>query len=150
MNKRIVSLTNLGLLLISGLGVAAQANAQAFPMKPGLWEITVLNETPGVDARRSNTSQTCYSAELLKSTQQALPRQYDFGSKCTIKDYKFAGDTASWSLSCTTKAGTLSGPGTVTYKAAEFSGAAQLVAKEGGKSKKVNQTITAKRLSDCK
>jgi len=131
--------------------VPAPAPPAPFAMSPGLWEIVVANETPGVDMKRSTTSLICFKKDDIRSTQQALPQQHDFGSKCTIKDYKLANDVATWGLSCNTKTGgNLSGPGTITYKAAEYAGTAALVSKEGGKTKKVNQTFTAKRLSDCK
>jgi hypothetical protein len=129
---------------------AAPAPAEPFAMKPGMWETVVANETPGVDAKRATTSRACFTAADIASTQQALPRQADFGAKCSIKDYKLVNNVATWSLNCTTKTGTLSGPGTITYKAAEFTGSAALVSKDGGKSTKVNQTLTGKRLSDCK
>lgn len=130
---------------------SAARPAAAFAMSPGLWQIVIANETPGVDMKRSMTSLVCFTSEDIRNTQQALPQQNDFGSKCTIKNYKLATNVATWELSCTTKAGgNLAGPGTITYKAAEYAGTAALISKEGGKTKKVNQTFTAKRQSDCK
>ncbi len=148
MLKRFVRISPLVISLSTASFVYAAADD--LPMKPGLWETSVLNETPGVDSKKTTTSRACFQASDLANTQQALPRQYDFGSKCTIKDYKIAAGAASWALNCTTKTGSLAGPGSITYKAAEFSGTAALVAKDGGKTTKVNQTFTGKRLGDCK
>ena len=122
-----------------------------FAMSPGLWEIVVANETPGVDAKRTTTSLVCFKKDDIRSTQQALPQQTELSAKCAIKDYKMVNNVATWGLSCATKTGgNLSGPGTITYKAAEYAGTAALVSSENGKGKKVNQTFSAKRLSDCK
>jgi hypothetical protein len=147
---RCVAITLTSSAAFAAPPLPAPAPAEPFAMKPGLWEIVVANETPGIDAKRSTTSRACFQSADLASTQQALPRQTDFGAKCAIKDYKLAANIATWTLTCTTKAGTIIGPGTITYKAAEFAGTANLVSKEGGKTAKVNQTLTGKRLSDCK
>jgi hypothetical protein len=140
----------VGALASIGWLPMAAASVEPLPMTPGLWETVVASETPGVDLKKTMTAQVCFVAENFRSTQQVLPRQADFGAKCTVKDYKYAKNTASWNLSCTTKLGTLQGPGTINYTATGYSGTAALVSKEGGKSAKVNQTFTGKRLSDCK
>jgi hypothetical protein len=138
-------------ILVALIALAAPAYAQTEPMRPGMWEVVVSNETPGVDGKLSTTSRTCYGAADLKVIQSVLPRQSDFGAKCTMKDYKFADKTASWVLNCTTKSGgSLTGPSTITLNGTDYAGSAQLVSKEGAKTKKVNQTLVGKRVGDCK
>ena len=127
----------------------AAAQTPSVPMKPGLWEIVVKNETPGQDKKTATTSRVCFKANELRATEQLLPQQGQFGARCTVKDFKYTADTATWSASCTSKTGALSGPGTLTFKANEYTGSAQLTGKEGAKAVKVNQTFAAKRISDC-
>ena len=58
------------LLAVAGLPMAnaqtkASANAKAAaapvasPLKPGLWEITLLNETPGSNSKKSVVARAC-------------------------------------------------------------------------------------------
>jgi hypothetical protein len=143
----------VGVLTCLVLGPVASATVEAPALSPGLWETVVTNEVPGTDMKRTTTARLCLTAEMIRNSQQGqqlLPRQGDFASKCTVKDYKFAANVANWSLSCTTKTGTLGGPGTIAFKVAEFSGTATLSAKDSGKTTKVNQALTGKRISDCK
>lgn len=140
-------IASLGLATLAALPAAAQA--PSVPMKPGLWEIVVKSETPGVDKKTATTSRVCFKADALRATEQLLPQQGQFGARCTVKDFKYTADTATWSASCTSKTGALSGPGTLTFKANEYTGSAQLTGKEGTKAVKVNQAFAAKRISDC-
>jgi hypothetical protein len=128
---------------------SVMAQTPSVPMKPGLWEIVVKNETPGDDKKTATTSRICFKADALRATEQILPQQGQYGARCAVKEFKYATDTATWTATCTSKTGTLSGPGTLSFKAAEYSGTAQLAGKEGAKASKVNQTFTAKRVSDC-
>lgn len=149
--RRLISVV---VTLAAGLGAAQAQTPPVSPMKPGLWEINVTNQTVGKDAKRMTTSQICISAADIESGLRALPPQQDFGMKCVSKDVKLAGDaatgrTAKWQLACSGKAGTLAGPGTITLKSESYEGQANLVSQAGGKSSKVTQTIAAKRLANC-
>ncbi len=149
MQKPVKLLSATSATVFMAILIPCQA-APVLPMKPGVWEIVVASEeTPSADKKKSTTmSRICLQDENLRSAQQALPRQV-FGAKCAVKDYKYAGDAATWTLACTTKNGSLSGPGSVTYQENDYSGTAQLTKKEGGMTIKVSQTFTAKRVADC-
>ncbi|MCA3018110.1 MAG: DUF3617 family protein [Rhodocyclaceae bacterium] len=134
-------------MAIAAPTVAAQT--PSVPMKPGLWEIVVKNETPGEDKKTTTTSRICFNADALRATEQILPQQGQFGARCAVKEFKYATGTATWTATCTSKTGTLSGPGTLSFKADDYSGTAQLSGKSGAKATKVNQTFAAKRLSAC-
>ena len=130
-------------------GVPAAA-AIASPLKPGLWEIVLLNETPGSTARRSVTARACHSADDVKSLQQVLPRQQEFGMQCTTRDLKLNGANATWRVDCSGKEGSLSGPAKLTLAGDSYTGSADLQRVAGGKPSKVQQTITGKWISACK
>ncbi len=150
------SFTSLVAALAAGL-LIVPAHAQTppvSPMKPGLWEINVTNQTVGKDAKRMTTSQICILAADIESGIRALPPQQDFGMKCATKDYKLTGDaakgiTAKWQLACTGKAGTLNGPANITLKPESYEGQADLMSVAGGKTSKVAQSIAAKRVAGC-
>jgi hypothetical protein len=138
-----------GFVTIATAAPSGLAQTPSVPMKPGLWEIVVKNETPGDDKKTTNTSRICFRADALRATEQILPQQGQFGARCAVKEFKYASATATWIATCTSKTGKLSGPGTLTFKADDYSGTAQLTGKEGAKISKVNQTFNAKRVSDC-
>ena len=147
MNKKIV-LAVVGVSLSFAASVAQASPAQ---MKPGLWEITVVNQAPGTTNRRSTVSQVCYRAEDFKVPQKLLPPQGDFGMVCDAKEYKVAGDKATWRAVCTGKGGkSVSGLSEMIATATSYSGSANVESKADGKTSKLKQTLSGKRLGECK
>ncbi len=134
---------------IAAADAAAAPAKTGVPMKPGLWEVNVVSETPGSVSKHGVTSQFCYTAEIMKNTQNLLPPQQEVGMSCMTSDYTLEANTANWQVVCKTGSGTLSGAGTVKTNAESYEGSADLVAKSGSKTSKVLQSFRAKRLGNC-
>jgi hypothetical protein len=125
------------------------AAAVASPLKPGLWEITLLNETPGSNSKKSVVARACYSADDVKSLPTVLPKQQEFTMKCESRDVKLEGTNASWRVDCSGKGEALSGAAKLTLASTSYSGSAALQLVSGGKTSKVQQTITGKWIEAC-
>jgi hypothetical protein len=72
-------------------------------MKPGLWEITVDLEIPGMPFQPpAQTIRQCYTAEDVKG--EPVPAD----ENCQITNYKSSGNKVTWQLECT---GAMAGKG---------------------------------------
>lgn len=130
---------------------ASKAPGAAAGMKPGLWEITTVNETAGSATKRTVTARTCYAAEDVASAQRILPQQREFGMKCETRDAKQQGAEVRWRVACTGKDGSMTGLGKMNLASESFTGSADLERKpSGAKPAKVAQTVTGKWLGACK
>ncbi|MBI3716283.1 MAG: DUF3617 family protein [Betaproteobacteria bacterium] len=135
--------------------VMAQSALAASPMKPGLWEVTAVVEKPAVLQKINTTSRYCYTADDVKNSQKLIPLQHEVGMKCEIKEYKLAGETATWKESCADKTSSLSGTGSMTMKADTYTYAAALEQKSldpkaADKPYKVTEKLSGKHIGDCK
>ncbi|HVO23620.1 MAG TPA: DUF3617 family protein, partial [Candidatus Margulisiibacteriota bacterium] len=120
-------------------------------MKPGLWEIVTVNETPGVAMKRTTTARACYTAEDVSNIARILPQQREPGMKCESRDTKAQGATATWKVACSGKDAELGGNAKMTMAADNYSAAADLeLKKHGAKPVKVEQKVTAKWIEACK
>jgi hypothetical protein len=132
------------------------AGAEAAPaMKAGLWEVTNNIETAGTNAKRTVTGLVCITADDLKNPSRLIPPQTEAGMPCSTKDVKVQGDSYIWHVSCTGKAGTMTGTGTMTPKGDIYTATSSLElkaadAKAADKPGKVTEKFTAKRTGDCK
>ena len=156
-------------VLVAGaaaLGAAAQtsprpasgAGAQTAPrpasgalIKPGLWEITVVHETPGSNTRRSVVSRSCFAAEDVASVERLLPRQREPGMQCENRDLRPAAQGATWQVVCSAKGSSLGGPAKLSFAGGGYVGEAELdLKKAGAKATRVSQRISGKLLGECK
>lgn len=128
----------------------AAAPAAAGSMKPGMWELTHLIETQGSITKRTVTARSCYSADDVTSIERILPPQREFGMKCANKDIKTQASGTSWRATCTGKDTVLDGTATVVFSGDTYLAHAHMVSKSGGKSVKVEQTISGKLIGECK
>lgn len=124
-------------------------SVEVAPMLPGLWETAVFIEVAGEEVKHTNIRRVCYTKDIIATPQQLLPQQQEVGSTCTTRDFTLQSGVASWSVTCTTKDGTLSGPGQISLGPKAYSGKGELTLKRGGKSVKVTQGFAGKRLGDC-
>ena len=146
MRKRLIGIV----FMAAAAGAAAQPAGKAV-MKPGLWEIVSVNETPGVAMKRTTTARACYSADDVANITRILPQQRESGMKCESREAKAQGATATWKVVCTGKDGDLSGPAKMTMAADNYSAAVDLEHKKAGaKPVKVSQKVTAKWIGACK
>ena len=130
---------------------AAKAAVTAVKMKPGLWEITTINETAGSTAKRTVTMRACYGAEDVGNVQRIVPQQREFGMKCETRDAKQHGAQAIWRVACTGKDSSLNGAGKMTLEPDAFTGRAELERKAAGaKAVKVEQHVSGKWIDLCK
>jgi hypothetical protein len=142
--------------LIGIVALAATAAVDAQPaakavMKPGLWEIVTVSETPGIARKTTTTARACYSADDVANVTRILPQQREAGMKCELRDAKAQGATATWKIACTGKEGALGGDAKMTMAADNYSAAADLeLKKAGAKPQKVAQKVTAKWIEACK
>jgi hypothetical protein len=137
-------------VLASTAGAGAQPAAKGV-MKPGLWEIVTVNETPGVAMKRTTTARACYTTEDVANLNRILPQQREPGMKCETRDAKAQGASATWKIACTGKDGDLGGNAKMTMAADGYSAAADLeLKKRGAKPVKVEQKVTAKWIEACK
>ena len=139
--------------------VAMQAQAQTTPrptaapamIKPGMWEITVVSETPGSNTRRSVVSRSCFTGEDVASVPRLLPSQREFGMQCETRDVKPTAQGATWQISCTAKGASLTGPAKLSFANGGYVGEAELESKKpGAKVTKVSQRISGKLIGECK
>jgi hypothetical protein len=132
--------------------LAPAAFAQGKPvMKPGLWEIVMVNETPGSPVKRTITARACYSADDVASLPRVLPQQREFGMKCDLRDPKAQGTSATWHVACTGKDGSMSGPAKMSMGPDSYTAEADLeLKKPGAKPVKVAQKVSGKWLEACK
>ncbi len=148
MNKSLAVALPLALMMAHTAFAAAQ-------MKPGLWETTAVIEMPAVLKKVNTTIRSCYTADDIKNPQRLIPVLHEVGMKCEIKDYKLVGETASFKETCTDKATTMSGSGTMAMKADSYAYSANLEQKpldpkSADKVVKVKETLTGKHIGDCK
>ena len=137
-------------LVLAALAPAASAQGKPV-MKPGLWEIVTVNETPGSPTRRTITARACYSADDVGNLPRVLPQQREFGMKCELRDPKAQGATATWQVACSGKDGAMSGPAKMSMGPDAYTAEADLeLKKPGAKPVKVAQKVSGKWLEACK
>ena len=130
---------------------AAATSAGPTPMRPGLWEITLVVETVGSNSKRTIVSRACYAAADVADFARVLPRQREPGMQCQNRDLKGQGSNATWSVACTSPEGTLTGPVDLSLTGTTYSGHADLERKKrGAKAEKVAEALSAKWLEACK
>ena len=68
------------------------------PMREGNWEITMKMNMGGMEMPATKQMQ-CVTAAMIKDPQGALPKGP--GADCKVVDYKLAGATATYKMTCT-------------------------------------------------
>lgn len=126
----------------------APVSAAPAAMQPGLWEITMKMEMPGMPmAMPPQTVRHCYAKKDLEDNKKAIPQGED--KNCQIKDMKINGTTTTWSMVCTGE-NAMTGSGTMTMSATSYSGSVKAKMKQEGQTMEMNQSWTGKRVGDCK
>ena len=130
---------------------ASKAPSTVGPMKPGLWEITTINETAGTTTKRTVTARACYEAGDVSSVGRIVPQQREFGMKCETREAKQQGFDVTWRVACSGKDSSLSGTGKLGMGPEAYSGRADLEMKSAaGKPVKVEQKVSGKWIGPCK
>ena len=150
-----MKLTKLCALLVAIVGVGAshaqtKTAAAAPDMKPGLWEIVLVEQAPNAIDTRTTTSRICYSAEDVKQPERVVPPHRDFSVKCQNRDIKSQAAGITWKVACTGADATRSGTGKMTPATDSYTAQVALDVKSKGKTGKLEQTVTGKWVSECK
>ena len=88
--------TLLVLTAVLVVPISARA-AEPVQMRPGLWEITVTMEMPGMPFQLPPTvTQQCVTPQEAK--EQGMPPQ---AQDCTVTDMKRTGNKVTWKVACT-------------------------------------------------
>ena len=122
----------------------------ATPMKAGLWEVTVTNDITGMPVKQPPmTVRQCYKPEDVKDPQRLIPNQSDPNFKCSTKDYKLDGDTASWSVACSGNGIAMTGKGSMTMKGDSYNGTSAMDMNAAGRNMKMSQAMSGKWVGEC-
>ncbi len=74
--------------------------AQAGEMAPGLWDLTINLDAPGIpEQMRTQKQKDCLSVEDAKDPEASLRKSWEEDS-CSDTDLKKSGNTLSWSANC--------------------------------------------------
>lgn len=83
----------------------------------GIWEITTIIEMPGMPVAIPPTKHTqCITKEDL------IPQASSEKEDCTMIDSKISGNEISWTMHCSSSAGTSRSSGKATYSKDSFTG----------------------------
>lgn len=138
MKNKIFILVGLVLSLFS-----APLYAAAAEMRPGLWEITMTMEMPGMPYAMPPTTHTqCVKPEDNKS---AIPAEKS--DECQIVDNKVSGNKMTWKMKC--KNGT-TGIGEITHKADSYDGSMKMTTQSEGQKQQITMRYKGRRIGDCK
>lgn len=123
---------------------AVSASAEAHPQKPGKWQNKIEMEIPGMPIKMPPvTVEVCLTEEDLKDPQKSVPTA-DPKSKCTIGDYKVAGNTVSWTVDCPQQQ--MKGTGQITFTDASYTGSMDMTVGE----QSMKTKYSGKWLGECK
>ncbi len=138
-------LSRIGVAL-AGLGLAGQAQAET-DMQPGLWEVTMQLEIPGMPIAMPPIQQTlCLTQQDVESGTKAIPEDNPGSpAHCKPENFSRSGNTATWSLKCDNMAGT----GTMTFSSDSYSGSSDISLTMDGQPQQMKQTFSGRRLGDC-
>ncbi|HSW63030.1 MAG TPA: DUF3617 family protein [Dissulfurispiraceae bacterium] len=137
-------------LMIAGCGEKPKDGAQApaptatapkVNMQDGQWEITVMNEMPGLPAgmMKPHTFATCLSQK------EPIAKPQDQPADCKMQDVKVAGNTVTWGVVCPD----MSSKGTITYAGTSYDGLTETTMKVEGKEMKMKTTMKGKYIGPC-
>ncbi len=144
----------VGLLIGTTACVAQSASSPApvaAPVKPGLWETTIVIESPATTTRRSVVGRTCVTSAEVGNLARLVPVQREAGLQCENKDVRREGAAIVWTISCkSADNATHTGKGRLAIFGESYSGSAELdVKKTGVKGGKQTESFTGKWIQAC-
>lgn len=122
------------------------AMAEPNPLKPGLWEMTVQMEMPGMpQGMPPQVFKHCLTEK------DVVPHKARPGEDCKMTSYKLKGTSITWSMRCTHKdGGEADIEGNGTYTNDSFQGTVQSKMKGGkGDGMAMTMKMNSKRLGPC-
>lgn len=104
----------LTIALLLGLG---QTAAAAPDIKEGLWEVTAQMEMPGMPIKLPPVTRSqCITKENL------VPDNVQKHGDCKVAHSEVNSNTVSWTVTCETSEGTMTGNGEIVYQQDSFEG----------------------------
>jgi hypothetical protein len=128
--------------LLAAAGAVCAASAA---MRPGMWETTMSGEMTG---GQPVVSRACVSQKQIDESR-GLPKMDGEGMRCEQLDVKASGNSVTWRLRCTGEV-PVEGTGQMTSTGESYSGRIDLTARVQGQTMRMNQTITGRRVGDCR
>ncbi len=130
-------------LLTVAISWTALAQTQA-PIREGNWEVTMKMSMPGMGEMPPMKQTQCVTAEMIKDPQGSLPKGPG-GGDCKVSEYKFTGNTATYTMVCT-KPAPVTAIGEMKYSSTDaYTGT--MTVESGGQ--KMTMAYDAKRVGDC-
>lgn len=130
----------LGAVLLLPVAQAAEPN-----FKPGLWEMTIQTEIPGLPMKPpSETQRHCISKEDL------VPPPTSPDKRCKMTNRSLKGNSLVWDIHCVKGKATMSGHGEMVYAGDSVKGQVDMTM-HGGPSgdMKITQLLSGRRVGAC-
>lgn len=140
-------------LIALGVFTPAPAAAQAPPMEPGMWAISVRMNMPNMPVEMPPiTTSRCVTPDMLASRDDffaggpmagpagADPDQND----CMVQDYEVEGQTMRWTMVCT-QPQALTMQGEITFSDTRYTGTMTSTTPQGP----MTMDLDAQRTGDC-
>jgi hypothetical protein len=147
----VIAMTVVAVALSAGCSKESKGpGAQKGPnIKDGLWEITMKVEMKGTPVAVNIPEQKITQCITKKD---AIPQKAETTQECKMVSAKIDGDTVTWVMECNAQEGTKTqSEGKVTYKGDTFDGLTNVtVTPPGQNTMKMTQTMSGRRIGDCK
>ena len=137
---------------VSCLAAVPAAHAAAGPdMKPGLWEVTVKMDVPGMpQGMQTQTTQRCVTAKDLGDPRKVGPGSDPrTASQCEVSNHRMQGNTATWEMACKGPE-QMKGTGSMTYEGDRYSGVNRMTMNQGGQVMTMTMNYAGRYLGECK
>ena len=116
-------------------------------MNPGRWEMTSAMKMQGMQMPGAKWSH-CFTAQDLAEGKQH--KMDDGDAKCSVSEMKASGSGYSYSFSCTSKEGKMTGKANGSSTASSFTTDIKLRMTPDPGMGEMSQTMTGRRTGDCK
>ena len=137
---------NIFLTGLASLVFAGTASAEGVSIDPGMWEMTSTMTMTMMPEPRSNTVQECIENDELSPESFNM----DKDNPCDITEVAIEGNTARWSINCSTDGGpAMEGQWEFTSNGDSISGKGEMNAEFSGQKMGFNMTWKGKRIGDC-
>ena len=138
---RFITFPAVVLALLSQGALAAAPN-----MKPGMWEITMKMDIPGMPSGMPpQVVKQCLTQKDTENPQKVTQA----GENCQVSNYQMKGNTVSWDMACKGSQ-QMTGSGTMTFGGDSYTGTTRMSMKGGGQSHDMTMQYSGKRVGDCK
>jgi len=126
--------------------LVAPAGAAGVSIDPGMWEMTSTMTMTMMPEPQRNTVKECIEADELSPESFNMDEE----NPCSITDVNVEGNTAQWSISCSTGGGpVMEGQWEFTSDGDSISGNGSMSTEFSGQKMGFNMTWTGKRVGDC-